>query len=184
MDTKGEDSNLDSSYTEDSSFEKSESKSKKTKDSHERVDFSSNLEEILSNATTLSHEWSIWTSNSQKNFIESLTECFKFKSLKVKIVALHIKKKYFFFAHLILFKTQDLKDEFERKQYFEIGNSVYVFKSGIKPMYEDEKNRLGGKFIMGFPNNENINPQTHFSILLLNMILGYFASPSNIVKKK
>jgi hypothetical protein len=75
--------NIDSYKSEtDDSTEKSE-KSKKTKDSHERVDFNSNLDEILSGDGSLSHEWSIWTSNSQKNFIESLNQCFKFKLLKV-----------------------------------------------------------------------------------------------------
>jgi hypothetical protein len=48
-------------------------------------------------------------------------------------------------------------------------------------MYEDEKNKLGGKFIMGFPISDNEKSRNYFIILLLNMILGYFASPSNIV---
>lgn len=69
----------------------------------------------------------------------------------------------------------------DRKENFELGNKMSIFKSGIKPIYEDERNKHGGKFILGFPVNEYDKAKNHFVILLLNMILGYFASPSNIV---
>ena len=74
--------NFSKSYSEtDDSSDKSE-KSKKTKDSPEKIDFSSNIEEILSNGEILSHEWTIWS--SKENYIESLTEISKFKTMKVK----------------------------------------------------------------------------------------------------
>ena len=65
---------------------------------------------------------------------------------------------------------------------FTLENKLEIFKTGVKPMWEDEKNKMGGKFSCVFPSLPLENARNLFFVLLVNVTRGVFASPSNIVK--
>eukprot|EP01063_Lacrimia_lanifica_P026740 TRINITY_DN3653_c0_g1_i1.p2 TRINITY_DN3653_c0_g1~~TRINITY_DN3653_c0_g1_i1.p2 ORF type:complete len:181 (+),score=79.29 TRINITY_DN3653_c0_g1_i1:54-596(+) len=61
----------------------------------------------------------------------------------------------------------------KRPNALEYGANYHVFKSGIKPMWEDEANKVGGRFILSGTKKDSDRLNDMWELLLLSMIGEY-----------
>eukprot|EP01061_Rhynchopus_euleeides_P015839 TRINITY_DN2693_c0_g1_i1.p1 TRINITY_DN2693_c0_g1~~TRINITY_DN2693_c0_g1_i1.p1 ORF type:complete len:184 (+),score=42.87 TRINITY_DN2693_c0_g1_i1:126-677(+) len=104
----------------------------------------------------LEHQWTIWYDSKKtivddKNWEKNLQKVSDFDT---------VEDFWCTYNHI------------KRPNALEFGANYHVFKSGIKPMWEDAENKEGGRFVIIVPTKENMDTLNEIWERLLLSIIG------------
>src|SRR5688500_11694896 len=77
---------------------------------------------------------------------------------------------------IIFFFFNSFYNNVAKASFLSSGSNYHLFKRGIKPMWEDPVNELGGKWVIQFPRNktgEDINTLWLYAVSNLIVIMNF-----------
>eukprot|EP01091_Cochliopodium_minus_P019655 TRINITY_DN8337_c0_g1_i1.p1 TRINITY_DN8337_c0_g1~~TRINITY_DN8337_c0_g1_i1.p1 ORF type:complete len:368 (-),score=69.82 TRINITY_DN8337_c0_g1_i1:122-1225(-) len=163
-----DDSDLRSSEISDTDTDSSSSSLNFSSISIDDIDSVSRLslpisKRIINSDKMLSDKWVVWlnTSNDNREFCEKFEKVFEFDTMN---------KFHTEWSDMILKSKKLVKD-----------TKICVFRNGVMPLWEDEKNKEGGKFSIGLSNSSMEKTLEYWFTLITGMTCERFSGCSKIL---